>query len=177
MWKKTPRLRELAMFEGSQTPAFSAEDFFSIERARFVSHICRHPKFLSSSANTWLCCYHGTDKLYHGTDQLYHGTDKLYIAGRPQKLINFILKFYRFLPTEHKERKLSQGARDFSRLILSMYLIVVEFRFDAMLCSDQCCGVGPQGNIWVGDEPNILEAWRWNHSRSLNLSFGSPPLL
>jgi len=47
----------------------------------------------------------------------YHGLHELWnIAGWPQKLIIFILKFYLYLPKWKKERKLCQGASDFSWL-------------------------------------------------------------
>jgi len=42
----------------------------------------------------------------------YHGPHELWnIAGGPQKLIKFILKFYFNLQKETKKRKLCQGAR------------------------------------------------------------------
>jgi len=34
------------------------------------------------------------------------------IAGGPQKLINFNILFYLYLPKENKERKVCQGARE-----------------------------------------------------------------
>jgi len=40
-------------------------------------------------------------------------------AGRPQKSINFILKFYIYLPKENKERKTSKDVRETSLDLLS----------------------------------------------------------
>jgi len=46
----------------------------------------------------------------------------------PQKLINFILKFYLYFLNDYKERKLSQGARETFTDLLSTCLLVMEFR-------------------------------------------------
>jgi len=48
--------------------------------------------------------------------------------------INFIFKFYTYLPKEHKERKLCQEARDTSLGLLSSGLFFMEFRLDASRC-------------------------------------------
>jgi len=53
---------------------------------------------------------------------------------RAANLINFVVKFYLCLPKESKEKKLCQGARSLDSL--STCLLVMEFRFDAMLCSN-----------------------------------------
>jgi len=58
------------------------------------------------------------------------------IASGSQKLIVLIFKFYLFLPTKIKEIKLCQGTRDVSLDLLSTCLPLMEFRFDAMLCSN-----------------------------------------
>jgi len=55
---------------------------------------------------------------------------------RAAKINEFILKFYLHLSKENKERKLCQGARKASFDFPSTYLLVMEFRFDAMLCSN-----------------------------------------
>jgi len=57
------------------------------------------------------------------------------IIGGPQKLTNFILKFYFYLPKESKERKPGHGTMEASSGLLSTCLLIMEFRFDAMLCS------------------------------------------
>jgi len=55
---------------------------------------------------------------------------------RATNIINFILKFYRYLPKGNKERKLCQGARETSLDLLCTCRFVMEIRFDAMLCSN-----------------------------------------
>jgi len=52
-----------------------------------------------------------------------------------KKLIKCILKFYFNRRKEVKERKLCTGARETSLDLLSGYLLVMVFRFDAMLFS------------------------------------------
>jgi len=66
-----------------------------------------------------------------------HGQHELWnISGEPQTLINITLKFHFCLPKERNERKLCQRAREISPDIQSRYLLVMEFRFDGMLCSN-----------------------------------------
>ena len=101
-----------------------------------------------------------TDYTRDGEPIYYHGPHVLWnIAGRPQKLICFILKFYLYLPKESKEKK-CQGARETSLDLLSTCLLVVKFRFDAMLCANSGkensnashtrCSRGPQvPNPWI----------------------------
>ena len=57
--------------------------------------------------------------------------------GRPAQIeLNFLLKLYFYLPKENNERKLCQGVRDTSLCLLSTpaCLLVMEFRYDAILC-------------------------------------------
>jgi len=58
---------------------------------------------------------------------------------------NFISKFYLYLPKENKERKLCQRVRDASLGLLSAGLLVMEFRFGAMLR----CNLGDEGLMLV----------------------------
>jgi len=47
------------------------------------------------------------------------------IAGGPQKLINFILKFHHYLPKENEERKLCSEAEDPSDLLSTRRFVIV----------------------------------------------------
>ena len=72
----------------------------------------------------------GESIYYHGPHESWNPTDGL------QKLNNSILNFYLYLPKENKERKTCQGCRETSLDLLSTCLLVIEFGFDAMLCSN-----------------------------------------
>jgi len=70
------------------------------------------------------------------------------------KVIWFFLNFYLYLPKESAKKKLYQGVRETSLDLLFACLLVMEFHFDAMLCSylgnehsdvgDIKCSCGPQ---------------------------------
>ena len=70
------------------------------------------------------------------------------IAGGPQKLINFILKFYLYLPKE-------SNVKERERLLLTYCLLVMEFRFDAMLCSNLGNKNSDAGHIKCSRGPQI----------------------
>ena len=72
----------------------------------------------------------GESIYYHGPYELCNN------AGGSQKLFNFILKLYFYTTKQSKERKRFQEEREISLGLLSTCLLVMEFRFDAMLYSN-----------------------------------------
>jgi len=60
---------------------------------------------------------------YYGQHEIWNN-----IGGR-QKLTNFILKFYFYLPKENKERKPGHGTTETSFDLLSTCLLIMKFRF------------------------------------------------
>ena len=74
-------------------------------------------------------------------------------AGGPQKLINFILKLYLYLPKENKEENYVKE-RETSPDLLSMCLLIMEFHFDARFHSNF-----DAGHIKFSCGPQVPHAW------------------
>jgi len=71
----------------------------------------------------------GKSIYYHGPYELCNN------AGGSQKLFNFILKLY-FYTAKQGEKTMTRREREISLGLLSTCLLVMEFRIDAMLCSN-----------------------------------------
>jgi len=78
------------------------------------------------------------------------------LAGR-KKLINFIWKFHIYLPKASKRRQ-TRG-RETSLDSLSTCLHVMEFRFDAMLCSNLSNKNSDVGHVQCSRGPQIPQPW------------------
>jgi len=81
------------------------------------------------------------------------------IAGGPQKSIDFISKLHPYLAKENKERKL-----------LSTCPLVVEFRFEAMLCSNLGNENSDAGHI---KQPRGLQVPPWFKQIATGKNYGS----